>query len=69
MIVRLLRAGLRRKDGRFATGVLHLWHKKADRSRLPDNDRLLDEALAGDWVRARQGISTLAAEDAGARSA
>ena len=32
IIVRLLHAGVRRKDGMFATGVLHLWHAEADRS-------------------------------------
>ena len=37
IIVRLVRAGIRRKDGRFATGVLHLWHPENDRSSLPDN--------------------------------
>src|SRR5919197_323246 len=26
LVVRLMHAGVRRKDGRFATGVLHLWH-------------------------------------------
>ncbi len=26
LLIRLLRYGLRRKDGRFATGVIHLWH-------------------------------------------
>ena len=34
IIVRLLHAGVRRKDGNFATGVLHLWHAEADRSML-----------------------------------
>ena len=31
LLIRLLRAGVRRKDGRFATGVIHLWHPEADR--------------------------------------
>ena len=41
LLVRLLHAGVRRKDGAFATGVLHLWHPDADRSRLAENERLL----------------------------
>jgi glycosyltransferase involved in cell wall biosynthesis len=71
LLVRLLRAGVRRKDGMFATGVLHLWHPDADRSRLPENQRRLDHVLNGDRVRAERGMSSLdgeakpAGEDAG----
>jgi glycosyltransferase involved in cell wall biosynthesis len=59
LVVRLLHAGVRRKDGRFATGVLHLWHRQADRSGLPDNERRLEEVLASNRVRAKCGLSTL----------
>jgi glycosyltransferase involved in cell wall biosynthesis len=59
IIVRLLRAGVRRKDGTFATGVIHLWHPEADRSALPENERKLAQLLAGDNVRARRGLSAL----------
>jgi glycosyltransferase involved in cell wall biosynthesis len=59
LFVRLLRAGIRRKDGRMATGVLHLWHPEADRSHLPDNERRLDEVVAGDRIQAEQGLSML----------
>ena len=58
-IVRLLHAGVRRKDGIFATGVIHLWHPEADRSRLSDNESKLSAVIAGDRVRARQGLSSL----------
>jgi glycosyltransferase involved in cell wall biosynthesis len=61
LVVRLLRAGVRRKDGRFATGVLHLWHPPNDRSKFAANRARLDAALRGDRVRALQGLSTLAA--------
>jgi glycosyltransferase involved in cell wall biosynthesis len=57
MFVRLIRAGVRRKDGRFATGVLHLWHREADRSGLDGNERRLAEIIGGDTVRARRGLS------------
>ena len=53
LVVRLLRAGVRRKDGRFATGVLHLWHPPNDRSQLPVNQVRLDEVIGGSRVRAR----------------
>jgi glycosyltransferase involved in cell wall biosynthesis len=59
IMIRLIRSGTRRKDGRFATGVLHLWHQDFDRSRLPENDRLLGEVIAGRRVRALQGLSAL----------
>jgi glycosyltransferase involved in cell wall biosynthesis len=60
IIVRLLRAGVKRKDGAFATGVLHLWHKEADRDRLAHNERKLSDIIASDTVRARRGLSSLA---------
>ncbi|HLN11457.1 MAG TPA: glycosyltransferase family 2 protein [Xanthobacteraceae bacterium] len=59
LVIRLIRAGVRRKDGRFATGVLHLWHPDSDRSRLPENARMLDQVIAGDRVRAIVGLSAL----------
>jgi len=59
LVVRLLHAGVRRKDGRFATGVLHLWHAPNDRSQLAVNQSMLDDLLRGDRVRALRGLSAL----------
>jgi glycosyltransferase involved in cell wall biosynthesis len=59
IVVRLLRAGVHRKDGAFATGVLHLWHPEADRALLLENERKLSGRIASDDVRARRGLSTL----------
>ena len=59
IIVRLLHAGIRRKDGVFATGVLHLWHADADRSQLSENERKLAGVTAGDRIRAQRGLSSL----------
>ena len=61
IIVRLLHAGVRRKDGVFATGVLHLWHPDAGRDRLAENERKLSDIVASDTIRARRGLSALAA--------
>ena len=61
IIVRLLHAGVRRKDGVFATGVLHLWHARADRSRLAENERKLADIIASDNFRAQRGLSALRA--------
>jgi glycosyltransferase involved in cell wall biosynthesis len=57
IFIRLIRAGVRRKDGRFATGVLHLWHREADRSGLEANERQLAQIIEGSTVKARRGLS------------
>ena len=62
ILIRLMHAGLRRKDGRMATGVLHLWHAEADRSHLQENERLLSDVIASDRVKALRGLSTLSEE-------
>jgi glycosyltransferase involved in cell wall biosynthesis len=62
LVVRLLRAGVRRKDGRFATGVLHLWHPWNDRGQLATNRQRLEETIGSARVSASRGLSTLAEE-------
>jgi glycosyltransferase involved in cell wall biosynthesis len=64
LILRLLHAGVRRKDGVFATGVIHLWHAEADRAQLSDNERKLDVVAGSDRVRAQRGLSALTAAPA-----
>jgi glycosyltransferase involved in cell wall biosynthesis len=59
LLIRLLRCGLRRKDGRFATGVIHLWHAQLDRAQLAANDARLDAVLQSDRRRAQRGLSAL----------
>ena len=59
IVIRMIRSGVKRKDGRFATGVLHLWHKEADRSQLAANRAKLDELLKSDRVRALHGLLAL----------
>jgi len=59
LLIRLLHAGVRRKDGRFATGVVHLWHPEADRGQLAANDARLDAVVASRRTRAQQGLSQL----------
>jgi glycosyltransferase involved in cell wall biosynthesis len=61
LLIRLLHCGLRRKDGRFATGVIHLWHPDADRAQLAANDARLDAVLHSDRTRAQLGLSALRA--------
>jgi len=62
IVIRMIRSGVKRKDGRFATGVLHLWHEDADRSQFDANQEKLDELLQNDRVRAVRGLSALEQE-------
>ena len=59
LLVRLIHSGVRRKDGIFATGILHLWHPEAARARLAENQRRLDQVIASDRIRAERGMSAL----------
>jgi glycosyltransferase involved in cell wall biosynthesis len=59
LLIRLLHAGVRRKDGRFATGVIHLWHREADRAQLAANDARLDAVIGSNRIRAQRGLSVL----------
>ena len=59
IIVRLLHAGVHRKDGGFATGVIHLWHAEADRALLSENESKLASVVAADRIRAQRGLSSL----------
>jgi glycosyltransferase involved in cell wall biosynthesis len=63
IVVRLLRAGVTRKDGVFATGVIHLWHAHADRARLTTNEVKLSDIISSDRVKAERGLSTLRAKE------
>jgi glycosyltransferase involved in cell wall biosynthesis len=63
LVIRLLHAGVRRKDGRFATGVLHLWHPWNDRAQLPANRKRLEETIGSTRVCASRGLSALSADD------
>src|SRR5262249_697602 len=59
LLIRLLRCGLRRKDGRFATGVIHLWHPQVERAQLAENDARLHAVLQSEHTRAWRGLSAL----------
>ncbi len=65
LVIRLLHAGVRHKNGRFATPLAHLWHAENDRSGLAHNRQRLDALIASRAVRAPTGL----AENARAASA
>lgn len=54
LVLRLIRHGVRRKEGRYAVSVLHLWH----RSRPPDADsrERFEHRLRADGIRVERGI-------------
>ena len=57
LVIRLINAGIYRKEGRYATGVIHLWHAEQDRSRLGDNRDRLQRVLASGATRAVAGLA------------
>lgn len=56
LLIRLLHAGVRHKNGRFATPLAHLWHADNDRGRLAQNQQRLDRLIASDRSRAECGL-------------
>lgn len=59
LIVRMMRADVKRKDGRFATGVLHLWHELEDRGPEQVNWKRLHDVIAGRGIMAETGLSAV----------
>jgi heptosyltransferase-3 len=45
LTIRLIRLGIRRKSARFATPVLHLWHRQNPRTSFEENRRRLHDLL------------------------
>lgn len=62
LAVRLLRHGVKFKDGRFAVPVLHLWHSENDRSSQADNWKRFEKSLQGSHVTANKGVSRMLTE-------
>jgi glycosyltransferase involved in cell wall biosynthesis len=56
LVVRMFNAGIMRKDGAFATEVLHLWHREATRDQATSNRHLVLERAANKSYLASQGL-------------
>lgn len=57
LVVRMIHQGVKRKEGRFAAPVLHLWHRQNDRSRHDENyRRLLARVTDQTMIRAEKGV-------------
>jgi len=64
LVLRMFHAGIRRKNGFFATEVFHLWHEEASRNRASANEVTVQQRMHSDIVRAPLGLRECrAAED------
>ena len=55
LAIRLIRTGIKIKNGRFATNVLHLWHPEFSRSNAETNKALLENSWSSD-IKASRGL-------------
>jgi len=53
---RMINSGVLRRNIRFSAIACHLWHTEQTRNTLSDNDRLLEQAIAGGLKTCRNGI-------------
>jgi len=56
LVVRLFHAGVKRKDGAFATEVFHLWHREAQRDQESSNRQVVLERAADKVTQATVGL-------------
>ena len=56
LAVRLIRNGVRRREGRHDVPVIHLWHPENSRDQLSANEERLQAVIDGDYVRAPFGL-------------
>lgn len=62
LVIRLIHSGIRRKEGRFAVPVFHLWHPHNDRSRHDENfQRLMERMRQKSLIRAQSGVDQYSA--------
>ncbi|HEX9172594.1 MAG TPA: glycosyltransferase family 2 protein [Telluria sp.] len=64
LVARLFNAGVMRKDGAYATEVLHLWHRDAPRDQAASNQRVVRQRLAERTTLALRGLRQHAAQRA-----
>jgi len=58
LVIRLIHNGIKRKEGRFAVPVLHLWHSHNSRDKQSENYARLMKRLADkNLIQASQGMS------------
>jgi hypothetical protein len=62
LATRLGMIGVSLKDGRLATGVLHLWYPTADRALETTHYERISAAVAAKRISALRGLSALQSE-------
>jgi len=60
LVIRLIRAGVFHKSGRYFAPVFHLWHAENPRERLHANEERLNALLATKRRRAERGLDQYA---------
>jgi glycosyltransferase involved in cell wall biosynthesis len=65
LALRLIHAGRKMTDGRFAVPVLHLWHPENDRQHLGRNDERLRACMQERRTMALEGIASVTTGQAG----
>jgi len=56
LVIRLINSGKHRKEGRYAVGVIHLWHKENDRNLSDININLLKNSIQNKTTITNTGI-------------
>jgi len=56
LVLRMFHAGIRRKNGFFATEVFHLWHEEASRNRASANEVTVQQRMHSGIFRAPLGL-------------
>ncbi len=59
LVIRLIRAGIYRKSGKFAIPVIHLWHQQNDRKKEQINLDLLKQITETQRIRAKIGLDNV----------
>lgn len=57
LVIRLIRAGVKRKMGQFCVPVFHLWHQKESSAQQKDNYRRLTAILESADIKAKDGVA------------
>jgi glycosyltransferase involved in cell wall biosynthesis len=57
LVIRLLRLGVKRKEGRFYLPVIHLWHPENDRTREVENWARLEFNRKSTRIEAEKGLN------------
>ena len=57
LVVRLIKHGIKRKEGKFKIPVIHLWHKENPRDNEQENWQKLQDVIRSDHVVAHLGVS------------